>query len=540
MAASFLSVDCCAPTKGGLQVGPLDDGFFPQGDSSGVESGTSSSSGSCSCESPCSYKLLDIPVGPFTAMDFFDGQVLCYDEKYNRIVCVDLRRVERRYCGVPKSLHFSKYYWSHIVVINKGVLLVLLKNHASHVFHLVSLSFKQGELATVVLDQVRTKISADGYEVCCQQLGGRVYFGFLNRRRSDRARTSRAFRETRSDLELLCAQFNATGTQTSSEDSGLEVDHMPTVVHSENCEATFNLEADVFVGESVLLQVACSSSGYIEQKVHAVGKLLSAAFSRVGSNLCKTGLTSAATKMRLASLGIPFIYNGEAYFIDRTDPKQVFVVRTHFECGLMAAIQHRLQAMSKRADKGIVRKLNALCTPPALSSLNAVWSGIALEGSRAYLFIQNRTTWRCALWGLELSGTKGRAGLLLTSAKDQNVNRSDRLTQTAEKHISIVRLDSDGHVEEYMDSSFVKNCQVSYRSATAIDKMDEAAVVVGRSVCWLNVVDDLEIPNFRLRENSSLRFDKAYNHFCVKGSSVCDKERTSRHCILTVSLGDVS
>uniref|UniRef100_A0A0M3HKP7 Uncharacterized protein n=1 Tax=Ascaris lumbricoides TaxID=6252 RepID=A0A0M3HKP7_ASCLU len=48
-----------------------------------------------------------------------EGRILCFDEKTNRLVRIDLRSNERQYFAVPLEFQFQHYYWSHLSEINK-------------------------------------------------------------------------------------------------------------------------------------------------------------------------------------------------------------------------------------------------------------------------------------------------------------------------------------------------------------------------------------------------------------------------------------
>uniref|UniRef100_A0A1I7Y8I8 DUF1618 domain-containing protein n=1 Tax=Steinernema glaseri TaxID=37863 RepID=A0A1I7Y8I8_9BILA len=62
---------------------------------------------------PEAKREIDAPVGPFSATELADGRILCFEEKSNRVVAIDVSDAKlRRDYLVAKQFSFENYYWN--------------------------------------------------------------------------------------------------------------------------------------------------------------------------------------------------------------------------------------------------------------------------------------------------------------------------------------------------------------------------------------------------------------------------------------------
>jgi hypothetical protein len=126
------------------------------------------------------------PLGPSTAIDITgDGRILCFEEKTNRIVEIDISNGSNNGISyrIADEFNFERYYWSQIVHIHStNVILALLKYHATKMFWLVSFRLIDDRRVALAMFKLKTKIRSDGYHVSSQRLDGCCYFGFSNER----------------------------------------------------------------------------------------------------------------------------------------------------------------------------------------------------------------------------------------------------------------------------------------------------------------------------------------------------------------------
>ncbi|VDM40267.1 unnamed protein product [Toxocara canis] len=377
--------------------------------SASSHSSYNSSSSNCTGDSldsvsSITLSLIDAPPGPFSALDFSsEGRILCFDEKTNRIVSIDLLSNGRHYFAVPLEFEFQYYYWSHIVAIDKAMILALLKKHKSRHFYLVTFSLLVDSAIATEITRMRTKIRSEGYQVSCQRLDDCFYFGFCNRVRS----TKNEISKSNSDVKLFEEQMSAHKRNRST-DSGIDFAANANGGDSSeiDLESMRDDDSDCKT-ESVLLRVKCDENGQIETQIYSIGRdRLELSFTAPKldvERLISKGSFSSGIRTKYMTTYVISLISWDAYFIDRTDPKQAFAVEAfpNPERGLVAAVQAKLR-LSPAPEERRLRGVPIDCSLGIPPTEGAIWSTVQAGSNSAFVCVQDTESLLCSLWKLEL------------------------------------------------------------------------------------------------------------------------------------------
>ncbi|KAK0404707.1 hypothetical protein QR680_017588 [Steinernema hermaphroditum] len=415
---------------------------------------------------PDAKREIDAPVGPFSATELADGRILCFEEKSNRVVSIDVSDAQKR-CSyvVAKQFSFENYYWSQILSVTSDIILCLLKQHKSKMFYLVSFRLNDKKKTVSAICKRRTRIRAQGYRVSSQRGdNGTFYFGFCSPTSSSDSNAS--WRKV-SDRKLFLNQMKNDAFAESSKPTVMSVSS--TDSSSSDCSNSQPDDESVTSAtnyESVILQTTCEANGQIGARILSLGKeRLEIALRENLDEVVKrkTPLTSNyMTELPHSNLSDPFFFKSQAVIIDRTDPSIAYAIKTVDgpENGIFAAFQAKLKAitgMTPNSQQIVFRQIKIDCTAGKPSSGNTIWSNVTTHyrtGS-AYCYVQDRESDTCSLWRLELDQS---------SASDSESCISAGANPAKEEvNHPIVEVHSDMEGTDLRRKSMSKNCRTLVR-----------------------------------------------------------------------------
>uniref|UniRef100_A0A914ZJA9 Ig-like domain-containing protein n=2 Tax=Parascaris univalens TaxID=6257 RepID=A0A914ZJA9_PARUN len=527
--------------------------------SSSNDSGDSLYSTSCTT----TPSVFDAPPGPFSALDLSpEGRILCFDEKTNRLVSIDLRSNERRHFTVPLEFQFQHYYWSHLSEINKSVVLALLKKHRSRCFYLVTFNLLIDKAIAIEISRTKTKISSDGYQVSCQRLSDCFYFGFRNRVRLSKSE----IRKTTSDIKLFHDQITAQ-KRNLSVDSGVDFGNNSNLGDlSEIDLENIGNEGSEYRTESVLLQVKCDENGQLESQIFSIGKgrlelslsspILDVEHLITGRSFSSAIETKYMTALPSVSLSDPFYYEGDAYFIDRADPKQAYAVEAipNPQRGLIAAVQAKLR-LNPTLEERHLRRVPIDCSMGMPPTAGAIWSSVQAGSNSAFVCVQETESLICSLWKLELEEevepeepvtprhfeVPDQLVEVHSSVDGEDQRRfSPTVDSLSPRYRTVIRIDTHGNTsEKIVDGtergqilhSPSQNSQLSSIVCCADDS------ITGKGTLrWIKIGEDLRLPNFKLVDNMALRIDANKKYACIRGLKSEEHKEASAHCFILFPL----
>ncbi|GMR33541.1 hypothetical protein PMAYCL1PPCAC_03736 [Pristionchus mayeri] len=391
------------------------------------------SSGS-SAESSSSQECEDIhfikpPLGPLSAFDLFEDQLVFFEEKYNRLLVVNQITQESTTYTVPADYQFGKFYWAAVHFVDRRTLLCLLKHHSSRLFSLVTLRLNEKDKNCTFLDESLTDISIDGYQIWSQraQLPHTFHYSFSSKKmRKKSAKEKRKLTKSVSDRTLFRNQMAQAieAESTSVETKSLQpiVSHRRTT-STESASTTLdvprlhhNSEDEPAATEVVMLE-ATVTDGRILHRVLSVGK--KAVRVRLSGSGKRRALGDSVRIKQSTRLSAPpsptfsrdyptattppILIAGQAVFINKHSPSEALIipVKEGITSSLLGALAERIRKPS--ASRRISPTLYRLWGNPPPSAEGAVWSDFHVEeGKGACVAVQDENSSEVSMWMLEV------------------------------------------------------------------------------------------------------------------------------------------
>lgn len=126
-------------------------------------------------------ELIPAPLGPSSATELTeDGRILCFEEKSNKIIAIDVSTRNITHYPVNTEFGFENYFWSQIISYPKNIIMALLKHHATKMFWLVTFELNNEPKAAQAMFKLKTRIRSVGYHVASQRSHQSCFFSFCN------------------------------------------------------------------------------------------------------------------------------------------------------------------------------------------------------------------------------------------------------------------------------------------------------------------------------------------------------------------------
>ncbi|VDN59280.1 unnamed protein product [Dracunculus medinensis] len=337
-------------------------------------------------------RVLEAPLGPFSAVDLtIDGRLLCFHEKKDEIISINIRTGQWISFPLPESLCFQYFYWSNLISLSREILLVLLKEHKTRLYYLVTMKLNFEKTMVTIISKSKTTIKLTGYCVSAQKIkNNELYFGFCGQKLFEKHK-----REKISDMEIFLKQFATRNATNRKIVKNNEIEKIP-----ENLEKSSKIVA-------VILKVNCDDRGKIKSRILSLGRAQRFSISDVF--LPKMGLinlllhfaTSLPTKTKISRSG----------FFTNCSPKKAAI-----DCS---------SGMPFVGDE-------------------IIWSNVQMFNNSAFFLVQDLKINTCVLWRVQVDSIK-----TVENSKDYEMNgiNSDKnSTKPNDKyqHRAVIRInDSD-------------------------------------------------------------------------------------------------